>query len=190
MLSKASAKCLCLLLLMSPLAAYGGPVAGPGDLRLRHDLELLNDAGVINIPLTAWPVALGDVHAAFSDANHKDFSPEQLAAMRRVREFLSWELDTGFIEPTLRLAGASNPRIIRRFEKAPRAEGEVSAGLSWLGERFTVNLEASYVANPFDGDDFRPDGTFVGMALGNWMLTAGWQDRWWGPGRDGSLRPR
>jgi hypothetical protein len=25
------------------------------------------------------------------------------------------------------------------------------------------------------------------MALGNWMLTAGWQDRWWGPSRDGSL---
>jgi hypothetical protein len=41
--------------------------------------------------------------------------------------------------------------------------------------------------NPFDGDEVRPDGTYVAVALGNWMLSAGWQERWWGPGRDGSM---
>jgi len=50
-----------------------------------------------------------------------------------------------------------------------------------------VNLAATYANDPFDGDEIRPDGTYVGAALGNWMLTAGWQERWWGPGRDGSL---
>ena len=38
------------------------PLAAPGDTRLRHDLQLLNDSGAINIPLTAWPMALGDVN--------------------------------------------------------------------------------------------------------------------------------
>jgi len=63
----------------------------------------------------------------------------------------------------------------------------VSAKLSWLGNRFVINLEATQVSNPFDGDEFRPDGTYIGAALGNWMVTAGWQEHWWGPGRDGSL---
>ena len=45
------------------------PLAAPGDTRLRHDLQLLNDSGAINIPLTAWPVALGDVHNALNSVN-------------------------------------------------------------------------------------------------------------------------
>lgn len=38
--------------------------------------------------------------------------------------------------------GVSNPRIIRTFENTPRDEGE----------------------------EFRPDGTYVGVALGNWWV--------------------
>ena len=85
------------------------------------------------------------------------------------------------------VSASSEPRVIRTFENTPRAEGEASAKLAWVGERFAFNLSATYVSNPFDGDEFRPDGTYVGVALGNWMLTAGWQERWYGPGNDGSL---
>ena len=33
----------------------------------------------------------------------------------------------------------------------------------------------------------RADGTYVAASLGNWMLSAGYLDRWWGPGWQGSL---
>ena len=56
-----------------------------------------------------------------------------------------------------------------------------------MRERFTFNLQGTLVDDSFAGEEFWPDGTFVGVALGNWMLTAGWQDRTWGPGADGSL---
>ena len=105
----------------------------------------------------------------------------------RLKERLRRELDVGSVNARVGIAGAYNPRIIRSFENTPRDEGEAKAELSWLGERVTVNLSATYVANPLDDDEFRPDGTYVGVTLGNWMLTAGWQERWWGPGRDGSL---
>jgi hypothetical protein len=49
-----------------------------------------------------------------------------------------------------------------------------------------VNLSGAYANDPVDGEEFRPDDTYVGMVLGNWMVTAGWQQRWWGPGNDGS----
>jgi hypothetical protein len=104
-----------------------------------------------------------------------------------VREHLALEFETGTVRYRFGLAASENPRVIRGFENTPREEGETSVGLSWIGNRFAVNLAATYASNPFDDDEFRPDGTYVGMALGNWMLTAGWQDRWWGPSRDGSL---
>ena len=174
-------------LVATPLTLLAAPLAAPGDMRLRHDLQLLNDTGVINVPLTAWPLALGDIHTALGDADTSTLSASTRAAYHRVRRHLAWELDIGTVRYRVGLAASENPRVIRSFEYTPREEGEVSAGLSWLGERFAVNLAATYTANPFDGDEIRPDGTYVGVALGNWTVTAGWQERWWGPGRDGSM---
>ena len=58
---------------------------------------------------------------------------------------------------------------------------------AWTGERFAWKLSAGVVANPDDGQEFRPDGSYVAMNLGNWNLSAGYLDRWWGPGWEGSL---
>jgi hypothetical protein len=165
-------------------AASADPWAGPGDTRLRNDLQLLNDSGVINIPLTAWPVPWGDIYGSLSNSGIGGLSPDVRAAFDRVRRLARYEMSDGLAEIEFALAGASNPRIIRSFENTPREEAEATAGVSWVGQRFAFNLRATYANDPFDGDEFRPDGTYVGVALGNWMLTAGWQERWWGPGRD------
>ena len=165
--------------------ASAEPWAGPGDTRLRNDLQLLNDSGVINIPLTAWPVPWGDVYSSFSDIRASGLKPDVRAAYVRVRRLARDEMRGGFADFEFSASGSDNPRILRAFEDTPREEGEVTAGVSWVGERFAFNLRATYANNPFDGDEYRPDGTYVGMALGNWMLSAGWQERWFGPGRDG-----
>ncbi len=175
-----------ILMLAWSSCAFATPLADPGDLRLRHDLQLLNDAGVVDIPLTAWPVSLPDVLAGIETAGAVQ-SPMIRAALERVRNEVGSQLEDRDPRFRIDLAGAIEPRFIRSFESMPRDEGEVSASFEYIGERFAVRLSATAVANPFDGDDFRPDGSWVGAALGNWMLTAGWQDRWWGPGRDGSL---
>lgn len=177
---------LALLLFSLAPMSVAGPFAAPGDVQLRHDLELLNDAGITNVPLTAWPVSLPDVHAALA-TRPRDMAPAVADAYQRVKTSLGYELEVGITEFEFGLAGAVEPRFIRSFEDTPRDAGEFNAALSWMGERFAIQLSGTAVADPFDGDDARPDGSFVGVVLGNWMLTAGWQERWWGPGRDGSL---
>lgn len=172
--------------LASPSPASAEPWAAPGDLRLRNDLQLLNDAGVIDIPLTSWPLSWGDIGRALDTVNRAELSSSEEAAYERVKDELNWESNTG---ARFHLAGsaATNPRVVRSFEDTPREEGELTAGMSWVGDRLALKLQASLVSNPFDDEEIRPDGTYVGVALGNWMLSAGWQERWWGPGRDGSL---
>ncbi len=194
LLQCATSKARCLraitvaIFLAAPPTAIAEPLSAPGDTRLRHDLQLLNDSGVINVPLSAWPLALGDIHEAVaSAADRETLSPSLRNSYDRVRDHLAWELETNVLSYKFALSGSENPRVIRGFERTPREEGEASAELSWLGERFAVNFSATYTANPFDDEEFRPDGTYVGMALGNWIMTAGWQERWWGPSRDGSL---
>jgi hypothetical protein len=168
-------------------SASASPVLQPGDTQLRHDLEYLIDNGIINIPLSAWPLSAGDVHTALQNAKNSPDNSVTSLILDRLKQRLRDEMDVGFLDINVGLSGSHNPRVVRSFENTPREEGEVRAQLSWLGERFAVNLAATYASNPFDGEDLRPDGTYLGVALGNWMVTAGWQERWWGPGREGSL---
>ena len=167
--------------------AQAEPWAGPGDTRLRNDLQLLDDSGVIDVPLTAWPMAWGDIYSSLRDIQVSELSPDVRMAYNRVRRLARDEVGDGSAILELSAAGAGNPRVLRSFEDTPREDAEAVAGISWVGERFAIKLRGTYVNDPVDGDEFRPDGSYVGMALGNWMLSAGWQERWWGPGRDSSM---
>lgn len=167
--------------------AQAEPWAGPGDTTIRNDLQLLNDAGLINITLSAWPVAWGDVASSLDQVDRNMLAPELRLAFNRIRWSARHELRPDFGAFEVVASGASHPRILRTFEDTPREDAEATAGISWVGDRFAFNLRATYADSPFDGDEFRPDGTYVGMVLGNWMLSAGWLERWWGPGRDSSM---
>jgi hypothetical protein len=91
-----------------------------------------------------------------------------------------------------RITAAKEPPTIRTFESTPREDTELVGSLSWIGDRFAFELNATYVSldstDSFEDDsEVRPDGSFGAVALGNWMLVAGYPERWWGPGWDGSL---
>ena len=94
---------------------------------------------------------------------------------------------TGEWRAEARVAGASNPMALRRFADVPREEGELEGAVQYTGDIFAMRLQASVVANPADDKEVRADGSYVGAVLGNWMLSAGLVDRWWGPGWEGSL---
>ncbi|MCH9695888.1 MAG: capsule assembly Wzi family protein [Gammaproteobacteria bacterium] len=181
------AKFLLALLLLLPLQAQSSPVVAPGDMQLRLDLELLNDSNVTNVPLTAWPITVDDIAMSMRKTDVNSLSGSVQDAYLRTDQFVQSALRSNEWVSSFEVSAALNPRLIRSFENTPRAEGEVKAQFAWSGARFALNLSASGVANPFDGDEIRPDGTYVGLSVGNWMLSAGWQERWWGPGRDGSL---
>ena len=84
-------------------------------------------------------------------------------------------------------SGAYEPATLREFEDTPREEGEIALRASWLTEHLALNLQGTYVADPDDGKEFRADGSYLGVNFGNFMISAGFMERWWGPGWDGSL---
>lgn len=170
----------------APVAA--DPWIAPGDARLRHDLQLLADAGIVRAPLTAWPVSWAEVARDLRSAADDPARPAYVdAALARVRAAAKDATTVGVTGWNARLAGSAEPMTLRRFGEVPREEGELSAGLQYTGERFAWRLQATGVADADDGQDIRPDGSYVGVVLGNWMLSAGYVDRWWGPGWEGSL---
>jgi hypothetical protein len=158
-----------------------------GDSAFRHDLEYLVDSGVIDIPLTAWPIPSADVAQALESAgDSQELSVGQRAALDGVKRRLGmFERDATRI--TAHASAAGSPIVLRTFEDTPREEGEIGGSLSGANAKFSGRLSFAWVANPSDDLELRLDGTYGSMRLGNWLLTLGELDRWWGPGWDGSV---
>ncbi len=170
----------CLFSLLGSPA--GAELILPGDLRLRHDIQLLADAGVIDAPITGWPLFLSGINIEADRVQTLD--PASVRALDRV--FPSREPHT---LPSLDfyIGGISEPERLRDFATVPRESSEAAARFAWESNRIAVNLTATHVADPLDGKDWRVDGSYIGLAVGNWFVAASATDRWWGPGWDGSM---
>jgi hypothetical protein len=175
-----------IICLLTAHSAVAGPWLAPGDMALRSDLQLLADAGVLTAPITTWPLAWGDI-AASLDTRAADLRPDEMAALARVERELSEAMRTGHIILKAHASAAANPRQIRTFEDGPREDAEIGVGVEWTGDWFAVNLEGQWVDDPDDGDDWRADNSYIGVALGNWMIAGSTQERFWGPGWQSSL---
>jgi hypothetical protein len=178
----------CLLACAGPAMAEAGWFES-GDTVLRGDLMLLNDAGIIRLPVTQWPVPRSAVRFAVENAKgHFATNRAVMLALERVRSRLAGSRPGargGFLGDVRVTAG--EPALLRQFDTLGRENGEVSASAGYATERFEASVRAAAVADPSDGQTGRLDGSHATLRLGNWLLTANTLERFWGPGHEGSL---
>jgi Capsule assembly protein Wzi len=159
-------------------AAVSAQWLAPGDVRLRHELQLLADAGVVGVPVTGWPLDI----STLEPLEHAEVPADLVTAAQRSAAFMAptprWNLSVGSVD---------TPYALRNFAQMPREQGELRGALAARRGRLAYTLQVTHVQDPSDGADWRGDGSYVGAALGNWFLAIGANDRWWGPGWEGSL---
>ncbi len=170
---------------ISPLAAAASSPrwVDAGDSFLREAVERLVDERIIDIPLMAWPIASAELRTAIDAARREGrLRPSDEASIARIETSL---------EPAGRewFVAAGDPSDLRVFEDAPRERGELGLRSAWTGtDRLAAVLKLRATLDPDDGQYLRPDGTYLTARGGNWLMSAGWQERWWGGGNEGSLQ--
>jgi hypothetical protein len=165
-----------------------GPLVAPGDMALRHDIQRLADYGIINGPVSTWPLAWGPIAADIQNFERSGVLPQDIVdAIARIRSRARWETRTGEVYYNAKASLAEEPTRIHSFQDTSRESAELGAGFSYLGEWFAVSINGQAVDSPADGEEFRADGSMIGLMLGNYSFTVNTLDRWWGPGWDGSL---
>jgi hypothetical protein len=169
------------------VSAWADPWLQPGNAALRSDIQLLADAGILRGPVTTWPISWPDIERDVVNARAERLDEATADALLRVRRLARSAAGRGYAGAGIKVSGANQPSMLREFADSPREEGELSLRASWLTDHLALNLQGSYVADPDDGKDFRPDGSYLGVNFGNFMLSVGYMERWWGPGRDSSL---
>lgn len=173
--------------LLASAVAYADPWLQSGDVGLRSDIQLLADAAILRGPVTSWPLSWPDIARDALGADISGLDDATAAALLRVQRLSREASSQGFAGAGVRVRGGYEPTERRTFEDTPREEGEIALRASWLSDHFAVNAQGAYVVDPDDGNDFRPDGSYIGVNVGNFMISAGYMERWWGPGWDGSL---
>ena len=157
-----------------------------GDTTLRMDLQLLNDAGVIVVPLNQWPLPRTMVrHALELAKEHRVVNAAVAAALERVRA-RSAPPAAAHGSPAVAVR-AGRAGLWRDFDTVGREDGELEGSFDFGGDRFAFGLAATAVTNPRDGNEVRFDGSHATVQLGNWLVSANTLDRWWGPAHEGSL---
>jgi len=187
----ATIRCMYRLIFLSLALVASSALAGPnipaGDLVLRHDIQRLADAGVITGPTTTWPLAWGPILADIRNVDATVLSPAILDALTRVKNRADWETRSTELTFKAKASAADDATRIRSFQDTPRGKAEVAAGVGWIGDRISVDLNVQYVDSDQDDDDLRYDDSMIGVVLGNYSVAASTMQRWWGPGWDGSL---
>jgi hypothetical protein len=172
--------------LMLPISR-ADPWLPPGDEGLRSDIQRLADAGIVRGPVTTWPLSWPDVARDALAADVGRLQGTTAASLLRVQRLARYAATHGFSGAGIRASAAHEPTQLRNFADTPREEGELAMRAGWLGDHIAINLQANYALDASDGKELRLDGSYLGVNIGNFMLSAGFMERWWGPGWEGSL---
>ncbi|HTV51167.1 MAG TPA: capsule assembly Wzi family protein [Steroidobacteraceae bacterium] len=181
----------CLLLALiccsAPVHAASQVWAQVGEGELRSDLMLLDDAGLINLPLNDWPVPLADIDRVMQRLDPTRLRTQaQKDAYARIEERLAPSNRNHFRPSEAGIAGGKSG-LLRDFDTLARDDGGAYVSTSAYGYRWAAELTLDYSFSPADHQPVRLDGSNLTTRLGNWLLSLNTLDKWWGPGDETSL---
>lgn len=187
-----------------PLAAE--PWVKPDDYALRADIQRLADAGVINSPVTTYPLMWKSFIDEVSNMPLEQLSPAlQDAALRVKRRYNSENNHAHNFH--LEAYASSDTRTVTSFGAANTQKTELLASYNYTGDNFAAKVAVNHRDDGkkcyVDGksqvdiasneqvlencDDTSFDHSYAAYRLGNWIFRAGAVEQFWGPGVDNSL---
>ncbi|ACV26336.1 capsule assembly Wzi family protein [Kangiella koreensis] len=175
-----------ILILISASITKAEPWLDARDEWLRADIELLANEGIIKAPVTTWPVPWASIIRDLDAASETKVSVELLPILLRVKRKARFETENE-THKFLSVKGGNQSKIIRHFGDERREKAEVSTRFTGVSKSFAWNVEATKAFDPLDGEEERFDHSYIAAIWGNWIISAGAQERWYGPGWDSSL---
>lgn len=179
-------KTLITILLLSASTLKAEPWIDTRDPWLRADIELLASEGIITTPITTWPLPWAPIVKDLTDASRIELSDDILPVFLRVKRKARLETNIE-THKYLSLKGGNQGKLLRHFGDDRREKVEISSRVTGVSKNFAWNIEATRAFDPIDGEEQRLDHSYVAAIWGNWIISAGAQERWYGPGWDSSL---
>jgi hypothetical protein len=160
------------------------PWIDTSDLYLKASIQLLADSGHITTPVTTYPLMWKDVI--------KDVKKIELGTLTTNQQQAYFYINHKFKpynKPQIKIKTNIAAKKLRftSFGDTFRDKNSIQLQASFINDNFAVKFAPSYTNSPNDGDDVRFDESYIAAFLGNWVISFGKQDRWFGPTWDSSF---
>jgi len=164
--------------------ACAEPWVDTSNLALRTEIQYLADKGLIKAPVTTFPLMWEAIaeDLAGVDASQLD-APTSNAYFNVINQLTFAKRNI----TSIKLNVSNDDNRIVSFGEDFRDKNSLTFSYSAMGERWALKVSPSYVLDPNDGDNFRLDESYIAGFIGNWVISAGLQDRWLAPGWDSNL---
>jgi len=171
------------------LPTLAEPWIDTSDIYLKAKIQLLADSGHIITPVTTYPLMWHDINHDLKKINTGKLTDAQQSAYY-------------YINHKFRLASKNQTRIktqvgsddtrFTSFGDSYRDSNSVQIQSSAMMDNFATNISYSYYPDAEDKEKniderTRWDNSYLAAFWGNWVITLGKQDRWFGPTWDTSL---
>lgn len=187
-------KFLSLFSAVSLVALFGLPSQsqasvwlGTEDIRLKLDVDLLVDTGVLPLASTSWPMYAPDLARALRSVGRDDskssalLTPMQNQALRRLHQRVglieSRQLSLN-PEKQVTLSGRNEVPLVNGFESDVINDRKV--GLTVTTEQVYKQVAFKVNATAVE-HDYRLDGSYIATQGRFGVVSFGAQPRWWGP---------
>lgn len=168
------------------VSVYGKtePWIDTSNLYLKANIQLLADTGYILTPVTTYPLMWHDIARDLKKIDRSKLTPNQKNAYQHIKY-------------QLRLAQKNQTRIkanvalkdqrFTSFGGTDRNKNSIAIHSSIMYEHFAAKIASSYISQLDSGNKIRLDESYIAGFIGNWVLSYGRQNRWYGPTWDTSL---
>lgn len=166
--------------------AYAKPWIGPDELVLRHHIELLSASGVLTTPTTQWPLMWGAILPDLRRAQSQQLNDPERQAVDALLSRFDKERQPRSAKVEL-ASSKQERRFLTGFGNNNNAPEYVAVSTEFVSRGWAGQLRVSYDYPDFYQEQTRLDGSYLAKAIGNWGVSIGAIDRWWGAGWQSSL---
>ncbi len=171
---------LVLILSNFSALAFAAPFIDANNRWLRSDIQTLADNHIIKAPITQWPIMWASIGDDLDNQVLDEIPEELLRPFKRVIKAYTLATKTT-VQNSIDISLANQNAIFTEFADTQREKVQQKITTDIVGDKIAVRLSGSRVINAYDGQDYRLDGSYLGYIWGNWALSVGSVNRWWGP---------
>ena len=160
------------------------PWIDTSDIYLKANIQLLADTGHIITPVTTYPLMWQDIIGDLKKMDQSDLTANQKSAYHYIKHQSKLSKKN---QTRMKAQLSSDDKRFSSFGDTLSDKNSISIHSSFMYGNFAAKIAPSYTHNPVDGDKSRFDESYIAAFMGNWVLSFGRQNRWYGPTWDTSL---
>jgi len=168
--------------LLLSFSSSAEPWVDTSNIFLRASIQQLADAGYIKTPTTTYPLMWINIANDLTGIPLNSLDEKTQDSYAYVMHQLKLAKRN---EKTIEFNAALKDKRFTSFGDSFREKNNIGIRTSWMSDSFAVKLSTTY-SNSID-DKIRYDGSYLATFVGNWVISVGMQDKWWGNGWDSNL---